>query len=124
MGKIYSTPKGIKPSPETHDFMVDGKFDFKGMVEAEKKWVDELRDWCKADSDGEYVGEVIREGVADGYAQYMVYSLKPLALIHLPLGDGYQFQWAHRWTASDIKMMIEREKKLEGLFTQHKGSKK
>jgi len=118
MGKIYDPPKEIKPTPELRDFRVDGKFDSKKMDEAEEKWIGELRTWCKANSNGEYVGEVVHQGVADGYAQYMVYSLKPLELIHIPLGDSYQFQWAHRWTASDIKMMIEQRKKMKSMFKQ------
>jgi hypothetical protein len=119
MGKIYAPPKEIKPAPRLRDFMVKGRFDSKKMDEAEEKWIDELRTWCKTESNSKYVGEVIRQGVADGYAQYMVYSLRPLVLIHLSLGDGYQFQWAHRWTASDIKTMVDQRKKMESfLFKQ------
>lgn len=119
MGKIYSPPKDVEPVPGMEDFMVDGKFNMKKMEEVEEKWTETLRDWCKVNSPGrKYVGEIIRQGVADGYAQYMVLSLKPLVLIHLSLGDAYQFQWAHRWTASDVKEMIEREKKMQSLFKQ------
>ena len=64
------------------------------------------------------MGEIIQQGVADGYAQYMVLSLRPLVLIHLPLGDAYQFQWDHRWTASDVKMMVDQRKKMQSLFKQ------
>jgi hypothetical protein len=116
MGKIYAPPKKVGPAPELRDFMINGRFDSEKMDEAEEKWINELKLWCAIHSSGKYVGEVIRQGVADGYAQYMVYSLRPLELIHLPLGDGYQFQWAHRWTAADVKSMIDREKKMQSLF--------
>lgn len=119
MGKIYSAPEDIGPVPEMSDFMVDGKFSMNRLEEVEERWTKKLRDWCKANSPGhKYVGEIIRQGVADGYAQYMVLSLRPLALIHLPLGDAYQFQWAHRWTASDVKEMIEQEKRMQILLKQ------
>lgn len=118
MGKIYSPPEDIGPAPRMKDFMVDGKFDGKKMEEDEEKWTEKLRDWCKMNSSGKYVGEIVQQGVADGYAQYMVLSLRPLALIHLALGDGYQFQWAHRWTASDVKEMIDQRKKMASLFGQ------
>lgn len=119
MGKIYAPPKELEETaPRLKDFIIEGKYDADGMDKAEEKWIDELRTWCKTESNGNYVGEVVRQGVADGYAQYMVYSLKPLVLIHLPLGDAYDFQWAHRWTASDVKMMVEQEKKMQSLFGQ------
>ena len=119
MGKIYAPPKEVEPAPKMRDFMIDGKFDSIKMDEAEEKWVDKLRDWCKKNSsERKYVGEIIQQGVADGYAQYMVRSLRPLVLLHLSLGDGYQFQWAHRWTVSDIKMMIDQEKKMQSSFKQ------
>lgn len=118
MGKIYAPPKEVGPAPRLRDFMDNGKFDSKKMDKAEEEWKDKLRTWCKTHSNGEYVGELIQEPVADGYAQYMVFRLRPLALIHLPLGDGYQFQWAHRWTASDIKEMVERERRMRELFSK------
>lgn len=117
MGKIYAPPKEIGPTPELRDFMTDGRFNSEKMDEAEEAWIDKLRDWCKEyDSEHKYVGEIIRQGVADGCAQYMVLSLRPLVLIHLPLGDAYQFQWAHRWTASDVKMLVDRGKKMQSMF--------
>lgn len=119
MGRIYSPPKDVEPAPRLKDFMVGGKFDSKKMDEAEEKWTEKLRDWCKANSPGrKYVGEIIQQGVADGYAQYMVFSLRPLVLLHLELGDSYQFQWDSRWTASDVKEMVERRKKMNSLFGQ------
>jgi len=118
MGKIYAPPKEVGPAPRLRDFMGENKFDIDGMDKAEEEWTDKLRTWCKTESNSKYVGEIVQQGVADGYAQYMVFSLKPLVLIHLPLGDSWQFQWAHRWTASDVKMMVEQRKKMDSLFKQ------
>jgi len=117
MGKIYAPPKELEATvPKLRNFIIDGRFNAGKMDKAEEKWTDELRTWCKTESNSEYVGEVIRQVVADGYARYMVFSLKPLVLIHMSLGDGYQFQWAHRWTASDVKMLVDQRKKMESFF--------
>lgn len=117
MAKIYAPPEKIKPIPEMKNFMIDGHFNFKKMEAAEEIWTNELRKWCIANSPGhKHIGKIIREPVADGYALYMIFSLKPLAFIHLPLGDGYQFQWAHRWTVSDVNMMINKDETMRKIF--------
>ena len=119
MAEVYAPPVGVGSVPRLRDFMSDGKFDSKGMKEAEEKWKNELRTWCKKNSSGrKYVGEIIQEPVADGYAQYMVFSLRPLILIHLPIGDSYQFRWDRRWTAADVKSMVEQRKALDKFFKQ------
>jgi hypothetical protein len=59
----------------------------------------------------------VRRPAADGYATYMVASLSPVILIHLPIGDGYHFDMATRWNAKDIKSMIDREKEFRNIFT-------
>lgn len=48
-------------------------------------------------------GQIVQFQVADGYAQYMVASMRPLVLIHLPLGDGYSFPYVNRLKAEDIE---------------------
>lgn len=111
MAKIYTPPRVVGPPPE---------WDFSDSYEEdqrkEKEWTDKLAAWCRTQNSGEFVGEIIREPVADGYAEYMVLSMKPLKLIHLPTGDAYQSRWAHRWTAGDVKKMIQAEHRLASLF--------
>lgn len=58
--------------------------------------------------------------VADGYAEYMVASMKPLELVHIPLGDAWQFEYAHRLTAKDVQDKIDQQKALEELFNKKK----
>jgi len=115
MAKIYSIPEEFEatiPQFETSTTLDD-------RVKREKEWLNELRGWIHANvSNGKYSGEIVRDGVADGYAQYMIISLRPLELMHLPLVDGYQSRWAHRWTAADVKRMVEREKSLRELFSK------
>lgn len=84
----------------------------------QEEWLESLSQWCKVHGSGKYAGEVVRDGVADGYAQYMVFSLRPLQLIHLPLGDAWESRWAHCWTAADIKQMVERERRIVSIFSR------
>ena len=65
---------------------------------------------------GKNVGEIIRFAVADGYAEYMVLSMKPLKLIHLPLMDTYEFPYVHLMTAKEITKKLEGQKLLENLL--------
>jgi len=68
---------------------------------------------------GKYTGEIVRTGVADGYATYMVMDdQRTLSLMHMDWVDGYEFQWAHRWTKKDILDMIARSKAMAKLFSK------
>jgi hypothetical protein len=40
----------------------------------------------------------------------MVLKIKPLCLIHLPLNDAYEFQYAQNLTTKDILLSIKQEK--------------
>lgn len=116
MGKIYSPPKDIGNPPSFRDYLIDGRYDSKGMQKAEEEWEEKLRTWCKKNSNDDLAGEIVKEPVADGQAMYMVFTTKPVKLIHLPFGDAYEFQWAHRWTGSDIKSMVMRERQIKALL--------
>lgn len=57
--------------------------------------------------------KIIRFGVADGHAEYLVVSLKPLVLCHIPYGDAYR---AHRLiekalTAKEVRKLLKPETK-------------
>lgn len=114
MATVYSVPDSIKV-PEL-DFR-----DINGYRDACNKFCAELKEWCvqRAANVGvtdENYGEIIRFPVADGYAEYMVASLKPIQLIHLPLWDAWEFQYANRLTKKDIIEKIRQQKSIEKLF--------
>ena len=110
MGKIYSPPASIKV-PEFN------WKDIPAYEAANKKLIEDLKEFCKTRNNAEHVGEVIQFPVADSYAQYMVASLSPVELIHLPLWDAWEFQYASRLTKKDIIEKIEQRKALEKLFS-------
>lgn len=109
MTKIYSAPKEIEVP----------QLDWKNISKYKKdseEYIQKLKEFLIKRKNEKYVGETINFPVADGYAQYMVASIKPLELVHINLGDGYQFQYVNRLTPKDIKEKIEQQKSLEKLF--------
>jgi hypothetical protein len=67
-----------------------------------------------------YFGEVIRIPHADGYAEYMVVSLRPLHLVHLQIADEWDSPYADLLTAKRVVEMIEANKRIEKLFSEKK----
>lgn len=110
MGKIYSPPASIKVPEFNWE-------DIPAYENACKKFIDDLKEFCKSRNNAEHVGEVIQFPVADGYAQYMVASLSPVELIHLPLMDAWEFQYVERLTKKDIIEKINQRKALDDLFS-------
>jgi hypothetical protein len=113
MLKVYSTPAEI-PVPE-FDWT-----DLKAYQEKENKFIEDLRKFCINRNNAEYVGEVIQFPVADGYAQYMVASLKPVELIHLPIVDAWQYPYIERLTKNDIVDKINQKRAMDKLFSRSK----
>lgn len=97
------------------------RFEFREGIESynkkEKKYLKDLKVALgKRGYKGKNVGKVLKFQVADGYAQYMVVSMRPLRLMHLDLVDGYQFGYAHLMTSAEVNKQIERQEELEKLF--------
>lgn len=114
--KIFSVPKEVKV-PELNF----NNFNLKDYNESIEKFITELTDHVKKlGYTGKYVGETVRFPVADGNAVYMVFNLKPLMLIHLPIGDAWQYEHIERLTAADITKKIEQQKALKELFNKKK----
>jgi len=123
MGKVYSPPKELSKVPDIMEFASGMRTDMEAYDKAQEEWKEQLSKWCKENSSDKYAGEIINEPVADGYAEYMILKLKPVALIHLPLGDSYYFRWAHRWTAKDIREKIQQDKAWKELVNKMNAEK-
>jgi len=114
MATIYSGPAEIAIP----------KLDFSN-IEAwkadEARYIDEMKKFCKErNSQQEHVGEIIRFPVADGYACYMVAAISPVQLIHLEIGDAWNFQYAKNLTKKDVLAEIKKEKAIKELFGRKK----
>tara|TARA_R100001509_G_scaffold82946_2_gene46848 strand:- start:32784 stop:33122 length:339 start_codon:yes stop_codon:yes gene_type:complete len=108
--EIYSAPSTLE---------VPNCFDNwgEGYEELETKYINDLKRYIKdMGYKGKNVGEIIKFQVADGYAEYMVLSMRPLKLIHMPLMDSYHFPQVHLMTAKEVNIMLDNEKKLKELF--------
>lgn len=96
MTKIYVVPGEIH-APDFEDYLVDNRYDHKLAVKLEDEFRTKLADWCRQHGGSpKYAGGILRIPAGDGYAEYMVWKLKPLSLIHLPLGDA--------WNASELQI--------------------
>lgn len=87
MATVYAHPTALDPVPTY--VSTDGRYNHKATQEAEDAWIARLAKWCQARYKGDLVGKVIYIPFADGAAQYMIMSHKPVRLIHLPLGDAW-----------------------------------
>ena len=116
---IYATPSWIK-APNFPDFLGDEGFNNKAYLEAEEKYVQEVRDFCKERYNGKYTGELVRFPVADSYAEYMIASLRPLEIVHLETGDAYNYQHINRLKAKDFTDNVDARKRLDAIFTKKK----
>jgi hypothetical protein len=112
MGKIYAPPEEFK-LPK----VISGG-DIQEYFKKCEEYAQNIKDWAKENGDCPEAGKEIRFPVADGYARYVVYSLKPVKLIHLNVGDAWQYQYAHRLTAADIRKEVKKIKGGMKLFGQ------
>ncbi len=111
MAKIYDAPEGIETPVLNFSKIAEYR-------QACDKFKEDLKAFLLKRNNAEHVGEIIRFPVADGYAEYMVAAMKPLQLVHIPLGDAWEFQYAHRLTAKDVKEKIQQGKILKELATK------
>lgn len=112
MATIYKTPTEIKVPEINFENITSNKYE-----EECNAYIQALKDFVTKRKSGKNVGEIIQFPVADGYAQYMVASMRPLELIHIPLWDGYVFQYAKNLTPKDVQEQIDNAKALAKLFS-------
>jgi hypothetical protein len=109
MATIYYSPQEI-PLP-IMDWMDMDKYRKDSDI-----YLSELNAFCLKRKKGKNIGEIIKFQIADGYAEYMIASMKPLELIHIPLLDAYQLPYIQNLTTKDVQEKIDQQKKLEVLF--------
>jgi len=112
MGKVYDPPKEITIPKWNH------KEPREVNVAREHAAIEQVKAWAKEHGKGPEAGEEISFGVADGDARYIIVSLVPVVLIHLPIGDAYQYPFVHRLTAKDIRGMLTLHKKVAAILAK------
>ncbi len=95
------------------------KTDWDSVQKVDDKYIADVKaDLVAKGFTGSLVGEVVSFPYADGAAYYMVASLRPLALIHLPIGDAWQLPapYERGLTAKDVRKNVESAKALSQVF--------
>lgn len=112
MGMIYQAPEQFKRP------VYDSTKPYGDYRAACHKYIEDIKAWAKQKNpNDEWAGKIALFPVADGHAQYIVLSLKPLTLIHDDTGDAYEFPYAERLTVRDIKENIKmNESLLQSVF--------
>lgn len=108
---IYNPPSTIPGPPDFHDAPRDesGKVDLDALLRMEDEWRQTLKDWCARFGKGDYAGASWHYPVGDGAAEYVILSLRPLALVHVPLGDAWRIPdvVARGLTAADLRAYVD-----------------
>lgn len=118
---IYSAPAEIGDPPEL-DYSNRDDRSWEEFYAPEGKWEEAVKAWCRTNGSGELRGEEVRWGRGDGYARYVVYTEKPLGLIHLATGDAWQIDDIMRrgLRLSDVRANVASQKKMAELFGRSK----
>lgn len=115
MGKIYAAPEQLS-RPDYAKYQ-----DFNKYLAACNEYLDKIKTWAKhLNPSCPEAGKEITFPVADGQARYIVASLKPVALIHDDTGDAWEYEYAHRLTAADVRKRIQNLEGMNKLFASLK----
>lgn len=112
MATVYSAPE---PAPAIEGIAQYEQYeaDCEAYIERMQKWARDNRRYRgqSVDSDA-LVGEILRVGYADGYAQYVVIGTKPVQLMHLAVFDAWDIPtWQARGLRlTDVRRMIASDK--------------
>ena len=112
--KIYTAPEEINLPNNTFSNVKDWK-------ENDEKYIKEVTQHLQElGYNGKNFGEIIKFPAADGYALYMVISMKPLMLLHLELGDAWTFQYANLLTATEVQKKIDADKRFAAFLEENR----
>jgi len=104
---IYKAPDTIKRPSWNDDYEKDTE-----------RYLEKLKNLCHTKGTGKYTTKIARFQVGDGYAEYMVISLRPLKLLHVDIGDCWEYQYIDRLKATDIKQNIDQQEAMAKLFSK------
>ena len=102
------------PTPEL-DF---ANFDHAKYNKDNDDYIAKVKKFLLSQKSGKNIGEILNFPVADGSAQYMVASMRPLQLVHLELGDAYHFQYDYLLTAKEVNQKLESQRAMDKLFSR------
>jgi len=109
--RVFLPPNYIK-APDLHplDTYMERYEEYRRAIQA----------FCEEQGKGSFRGREIRFPVADGYACYFIFSLRPVVLIKDDSGDGWDYAHIDDLKVSTLKEEAERLEKLNKLFAGNK----
>lgn len=110
MGTIYHRiPNIILPDIQNYMILKQNTINsFEQYMKDCEEYVEKVKNFCKT-TYGKTCKEAGREvqfPVGDGHARYIIATLRPVKLIHLDIGDQWEFPYINRLTATDIRNRI------------------
>jgi hypothetical protein len=111
--KVYSVPEEVAFAEPDY-----ANYDFKREQAREVEHRERLKAWMVENGfSGEHTGKIVRFGVADGYAQYMMADKgRSSFLVHLPYGDAYHYRDVEFLPRAEVIRRLEAEDKLQSIF--------
>jgi len=104
-----------------HSLAFDQDWNNPNWEQRQEEQITAYREQFRAKKPGALVGGVVRFPWADGYAQYMVVSERPLVLAHMEIGDAWAVPYSQirGIRQVDVQAMVESEERLRSLFARH-----
>ena len=121
---IYAVPPQVPaPTMSFSDFADTGAY-VEAIDKAETQHKDDLKQWLNANGwSGKHTGRIVKFGIADGYAQYMIAQSgrgtgRSTMLIHLPYGDAYQSRLAGKLSFKEILEEADHADRMDAYFNK------
>ena len=120
MTTIYSSPEELEKFVPTFDF---SNYNHAEHTKKEELYINKLKEFCKKHGSGPYAGETFKVPMADSYAEYMVFSLRPCQVVNMPLGDCWNDPAVTQYSAKYIKGLIDADKRFQKAMEEMKKKK-
>ena len=85
-----------------------------------EKYRDDLAALAQKNGDDPLIGRTVRWQRADGFAEYIVWNVKPLQIAHVPTGDAWTIEapLIRGLNRTDIEELVGREQRIAALFSK------
>lgn len=122
MATIYLAPKGFEAPRLTIEDYRERRYEAISEAYVARLAAEARKGQPHADP---LIGRVVRFPIADGYAEYIVWRLRPLQLVKVELGDAWDIPnaYARGLRVSDIRAQVEAEDRLRAYFKERQEAK-
>lgn len=116
--QVFLPPEELTLKDMTTFLDANNQIDFDAYDAAEKKFIQDVKEWCKANSNCPDAGEELNFPMGDGYAQYILLDYK--RMVFLPVGDEWSIADAHArgLRKADLVEMVRINRARTAYFTK------